>query len=111
MYLLMVVVQNEETADELITGFMDLGVSASAVVEATDGLEVISHHVPLFAGFRMMAGSGMTRGRALFAQVENDRLLSRLKTLMKRTLSQARDERGFYAVLPLVDGGDLSSLT
>ena len=110
MYLLMVMVKNEETADELITGFMDLGVRDSAVVESTDGLEVISHHVPLFAGFRMMAGGGITRSRFLFAVVEDDRHLERLKRFMGRTFAGLRDERGFYAVAPLVDGGPISSL-
>ncbi|VFQ44120.1 hypothetical protein [Desulfoluna butyratoxydans] len=110
MYQMMIVVQSEETADELITGFMDLGVTMSAVVDATDALEIISHHVPLFAGFRLMAGGGITRSRAIFSIVETDALLRRLKKFVGRTISGRREERGFYTVTPMTEGGPLSNL-
>ena len=110
MYFLTVVVQSEETADELITGLMDLGVTMSVVVEATDALEIISHHVPLFAGFRMMAGGSITRSRAILSIVENDTLLAHIKTFIGRTVSGGREERGFYVVTPMTEGGPLSNL-
>ncbi|WP_300671651.1 hypothetical protein [Desulfoluna sp.] len=110
MYFMIVVVQREETADEIITGLMDLGVTMSAVVEATDALEIISHHVPLFAGFRLMAGGGITRSRAILSIVEHEALLTRLKKFIGRTISGTREERGFYVVTPMVEGGPLSNL-
>jgi len=110
MYLMIVVVRSEETADELITGFMDLGVTMGAVVEATDALEIISHHVPLFAGFRLMAGGGITRSRAILTIVETEALLIHLKKFIGRTISGGREDRGFYIVTPMAEGGPLSTL-
>lgn len=110
MYFMIVVVRSEETADELITGLMDLGVTMSAVVEATDALEIISHHVPLFAGFRLMAGGGITRSRAILSIVEDESLLRRIKKFIGRTISGGPEERGFYVVTPMAEGGRLSSL-
>ncbi len=110
MYFMTVVVQSEEIAHELITGFMDLGVTMSVVVEATDSLEMISHHVPLFAGFRMMSGGGITRSRAVLALVESAPLMGRMKKFIGRTIAGGREERGFYVVTPMVEGGPLSDL-
>lgn len=110
MYFMTVVVQSEEIADELITGLMDLGVTMSVVVDATDALEMISHHVPLFAGFRMMAGGSITRSRAILSIVETETLLKRIKKFIGRTISGGREERGFYVVTPMTEGGPLSNL-
>lgn len=110
MYFMTVVVQSEEVADELITGFMDLGVTMSVVVEATDTLEMISHHVPLFAGFRMMSGGGITRSRAILSIVDNATLIERMKKFIGRTIAGGREERGFYVVTPMVEGGSLADL-
>lgn len=110
MYFMTVVVQREETADELITGFIDLGVTMSVVVEATDALEMISHHVPLFAGFRRMTGGGITRSRAILFIVENEALLAHMKKFIGQTLSGGTDERGFYVITPMIEGGPLSRL-
>lgn len=110
MYFMTVVVQSEETADELITGLMDLGVTMSVVVEATDALEMISHHVPLFAGFRMMAGGSITRSRAILSIVESDQQLAHIKKFISRTIAGGREERDFYVVIPMIEGGPLSNL-
>ena len=110
MHFMIVVVQSEEMADELITGFMDLGITMSVVVEATDALEMISHHIPLFAGFRMMSGGGITRSRAILTIVENDSLMLRVKKFIGRTIADGREERGFYVVTPMTEGGPLAQL-
>lgn len=108
MYLLIAVINDEAVLDELITGWLDIGVTGATVMETTDVLQLISHNIPIFAGFRSLTSGGMTHNKTLFTAIESrealDQAVSYLETLCHET---EKPHQGVYFVVPLVDFGRL----
>lgn len=108
MYLLTTVINNEELLDELITGWLDIGISGSTVIESIDSLQLISHHVPIFAGFRVLTGGGMSRSKTLLTVIENKKMLTSAVYYLKKLCRETGEShQGIYFVSELSDFGRL----
>lgn len=108
MYLLTCVINNEELLDELITGWLDIGISGSTVIESIDSLQLISHHVPIFAGFRVLTGGGMSRSKTLLTVIENKAVLKMAVNYLKKIcINTGESHQGIYFVNELSDFGRL----
>ncbi len=99
MYLLTVVIKNEELLDELITGWLDIGITDATVIETTDSVQLISHHVPIFAGFRSLTSGGMLHNRTIFTAIKEKRVLDQAITFLKEVCGEAgKPNQGLYFV-------------
>lgn len=102
MYLLIAVINNEELLEELITGWLDMGITGSTVIETTDSLQLISHHVPIFAGFRSFTSGGMKHNKTLFTVIETERRCTDACEFLEALCSEKEaPHQGIYCVLPL----------
>lgn len=108
MYLLIAVINNEELIDDLITGWLDIGITGATVVESTDFIQLISQHVPIFAGFRTLTSGGMRHNRTLFTAIRDPEILDQavayLESLCRET---GKAHQGVYFVAPLTNFGHL----
>jgi nitrogen regulatory protein P-II 1 len=75
VYLLIVVINDDDILEDLITGWLDIGITGATVVESTDLLQLISHHIPIFAGFRSFAGTGIRHNKTLLIGIEKKQIL------------------------------------
>ncbi len=75
MYLLIVVINDEDLLEDLITGWLDIGITGATVMESTDLLQLISHHIPIFAGFRSFAGAGVQSNKTMLIGIEKKQVL------------------------------------
>ena len=108
MYLLIAVINNEEMLDELITGWLDMGITGATVVETTDSLQLISHHIPIFAGFRSLTSGGMIHNKTLFTAIEKQEILDKAVAYLKMICSRTgKPHQGVYFVTPLISFGRL----
>ena len=100
--------ENEDLLDELITGWMDLGVSGATVIETTGALQLITQHVPIFAGLRSLTSGGGRHNKTIFTAIQSDELLnsaiSFLEDLCKKT---EKPHQGVYFAAPLSQFGRL----
>ena len=112
MYLLIVVINNDELLEELITGWLDIGITGATVAETTSLLQLISRHIPIFAGFRALTSGGLRHNKTLFTAIEDreilDQAVAYLKTLF---LKAGKPQQGVYFVAPLSDFGRLGLQT
>ncbi len=108
MYLLIAVINNEELLDELVTGWLDMGITGATVAETTDVLQLISNHIPIFAGFRSLTSGGTIHNKTLFTAIENqetlDKAVAYLEMICART---GKPHQGVYFVTPLKTFGRL----
>ncbi len=102
MHLIIAVINNEELLDELITGWIDLGITDATVVETTDFLQRISHNVPIFAGFRSLTSGGMRHNHTVFTAVQDKDILDAAISYLENICSEtSKPDQGIYYVLPL----------
>jgi nitrogen regulatory protein P-II 1 len=108
VYLLIVVLNNEELLDELITGWLDIGITGATVIESTDSLQLISHHIPIFAGFRALTSGGMPHNKTVFTIIRDKKMVDQAVTYLE-TLCNATGKpfQGIYVVTPALSAGRL----
>lgn len=108
MYLLIAVINDEDLLDELLTGWLDIGITGATVAETTDLLQLLSHHVPIFAGLRSLTTGGAQHNRTIFTAIDDndivDKAIAYLETLLKTT---EKSHQGIYFVVPLLRFGRL----
>ncbi len=103
MYLLIAVINNEEILDDLLTGWLDMGITGATVLESMDSLQLISNYIPIFAGFRSLTSGGALYNKTIFTAIENIKVLDKavdyIETLCRDT---GMPSQGIYFVLPLL---------
>lgn len=108
MHLLITIINNEEILDELITGWLDIGITGSTLIETTDSLQIISQHIPIFAGFRAITSGGMRHNKTLLTVIEDrktmEQAIAYLESLCRET---GKTHQGIYLVLPITSFGRL----
>lgn len=112
MYLLFAVINDEDILDDLITGWLDIGITDATILESTDLLQLISHQIPIFAGFRGLTSSGMRHNKTLFTVIDEkpklDQAVEYLEFLCRKT---NEPHQGIYFVAPLLSFSHLGSQT
>ena len=112
MYLIITVINNEELLDDLITGWLDIGITGATVIDSTDSLQLISHNVPIFAGFRSLTSGGMKHNKTIFSVIENQPLLHQAIAFLESLFRQTEEpHQGIYCVIPVTGFGRLGQET
>ena len=102
MHLLFAVIENEDLLDDLITGWMDLGISGATVIETTGALQLITQHVPIFAGLRSLTSGGGRHNKTIFTAIKTQELLdSAIAFLEDLFRSTGKPNQGVYFAVPL----------
>ena len=110
MYLLFVVINNEDILDDLITGWLDIGVTDATILESTDLLQLISHQIPIFAGFRGLTSSGMRHNKTIFTVVDEEQKLDQAVEYLEFLCCKTNEpQQGIYFVAPLISFSHLGS--
>ncbi|MFP4158157.1 MAG: hypothetical protein ACLFQ9_03670 [Desulfobacterales bacterium] len=102
MYLLCAIIENEDLLDEIITGWLDIGLTGATVIETTGALQLISQHVPIFAGLRSLTSGGSRHNKTVFAVVESKELLDMAVNFLEDLCREKHSVRqGIYFVVPV----------
>jgi nitrogen regulatory protein P-II 1 len=108
VYLLTTVINNEALLNDLITGWLDIGISGATVIETTDFVQLISTNVPIFAGFRALSSGGMLHNKTIFAVIEDKNLLDQAIAYLEIICQRSgKSHQGVYFVTPIVQFGHL----
>jgi len=108
VYLLITVLNNEELLDEIITGWLDIGITGATVIESTDSLQLISHHIPIFAGFRALTSGGMPHNKTLFTIIRDKEVVDQaIACLEALCIDTGKPFQGIYVVTPALRFGRL----
>ncbi len=108
VYILITVINNEELLDELITGWLDIGITGATVIESTDSLQLISHHIPIFAGFRALTSGGMPHNKTLFTIIKDQEVLDQAIAYLEALCADTgKPSQGIYIVAPATRFGRL----
>ncbi|MBC2717537.1 MAG: hypothetical protein HF978_19705 [Desulfobacteraceae bacterium] len=108
MYLLFAVIENEDLLDDLITGWMDLGIGGATVIETTGALQLITQHIPIFAGLRSLTSGGGRHNKTIFTAIQTDELLDSAVSFLENLCQKSeKPHQGVYFVTPLSHFGRL----
>lgn len=74
MRLFMAVIHDAERLDDVLSGFLELGVTGATVVNSEGMGSVLSHDVPIFAGLQTLLAGSRPQNRLLLSVVPEEKV-------------------------------------
>ena len=74
MRLLVAVVHDPEKLDEILSGFVELGITGATLVNSEGMGSVLSHDVPIFAGLQTLISGSRAQNRLLLSVIPLDKV-------------------------------------
>ena len=72
MHLLVAVLNEPETLDAILAGFVDLGVRGATVIRSEGMGRVLAHEIPIFAGLQTLINRSGPESRTILTVISDD---------------------------------------
>lgn len=73
MQLLILVLNQEECLDDVLSAFVELGITEATIIDSAGMGEVLVHDVPIFAGLRHLLGGERPYSKTIFAIIDDEK--------------------------------------
>lgn len=83
MQLLIAVVNEPEKIDEILSGFLELGVTGATIIGSEGMGKLLSHDIPIFAGLQTLISRSRPQNRTIFSVVSDEKVDSALSLLQE----------------------------
>lgn len=74
MQMLIAVINDPEKIDEILSGFLELGITGATIVSSEGMGRLLSHDIPIFAGLQTLLTGSRPQNRTLFSVVSDDKI-------------------------------------
>lgn len=74
MHLLVAVINDREKLDEILSGFVELGVTGATIISSEGMGRLLSHDIPIFAGLQTLISRSRPQNRTIFSVVEDNKV-------------------------------------
>ncbi|MEJ2187146.1 MAG: hypothetical protein P8Z36_14625 [Gemmatimonadota bacterium] len=101
MQLLMVVVNQEEKLDDILSGFLELGITGATVINSEGMGHVLSHDIPIFAGLQTLISRSRPQNQTIFSVMDDDKIDGALRMLQDICGNLEDPATGIAFVLPV----------
>ena len=101
MHLLMAVVNDPEKVDEILAGFLDLGITGATIISSEGMGRLLSHEIPIFAGLQTLIAGSRPQNRTIFSVVREDVVDGALELLQEVCGNLTNPATGIAFVLPV----------
>jgi hypothetical protein len=72
MHLLVAVINQEEKLDEILSGFLELGITGATIIQSEGMGRVLSHDIPIFAGLQTLLSRSRPQNQTIFSVIRED---------------------------------------
>lgn len=72
MQLLVAVINQPEKVEEILAGFLELGITGATVINSEGMGHVLSREVPIFAGLQSLLAGVRPENRTIFSVIDDD---------------------------------------
>ncbi len=101
MQLLIAVINHEEKVDDVLAGFVELGITGATIVSSEGMGRVLSHDVPIFAGLRSLVSRSRPSNQTLFSVIEDDKVDSAIALIEEVCGSLSQPGAGIVFAVPI----------
>ena len=101
MQLLIAVINHEEKVDDVLAGFVELGITGATIVSSEGMGRVLSHDVPIFAGLRSLVTRSRPTNQTLFSVIEDDKVDSVIALIEEVCGSLSAPGAGIVFAVPI----------
>ena len=72
MQLLIAVINDVDRVEEILAGFLEIGVTGATIVNSEGMGRVLSHDIPIFAGLQTLTSRSRPQNQTLFSVIEHE---------------------------------------
>ena len=72
MELLVAVINQEDRLDDILSGFLELGITGATVIDSEGMGHVLSHDIPIFAGLQTLISRARPQNQTIFSVIDSD---------------------------------------
>lgn len=102
MQLLIAVVNQHEKLDDILAGFLELGITGATVIRSEGMGRVLSHDIPIFAGLQTLLARARPHNITIFSVIEDPARVERALALLQDICGDLRSPAtGIAFTLPV----------
>ncbi len=79
--LLVAVINDPEKLDEILSGFVELGITGATVLNSEGMGHVLSHEIPIFAGLQTLIGATRPQNRVILSVISKEKVAGAIELL------------------------------
>ncbi len=72
MQLLVAVINQQENLDDILSGFLEIGITGATVINSEGMARILTHDIPIFAGIQTLISSSRPHNQTIFSVVDDD---------------------------------------
>ena len=101
MQLLVAVVNEEDRIDEVLAGFVELGITGATILESRGMGRVLSRELPIFAGLRELETRARASNRTILCVADDAKIDAAVRLVQEVCGDLARPGSGILFTLPV----------
>ena len=101
MKLLVAVVNDPDKLDEILSGFLEMGITGATVIGSEGMGRLLTHDIPIFAGLQGLIAGSRPQNRTIFSVVPDDKVEPAFALLQDVCGNLAAPATGIAFSLPL----------
>ena len=101
MQLLVAVINHEECVDDILAGFVEIGITGATVIESKGMGRVLSQDVPIFAGLQMLNTRSRSANRTLFCVADDEKIDAAVRMIEETCGDLKSAGQGILFTLPV----------
>lgn len=91
MQLLIAVINHPEKLDEILSGFVELGITGATILNSEGMGRVLSHDVPIFAGIAALAQHSRAQNYTIFSVIREPAKVDQVIALLREICGNLED--------------------
>lgn len=108
MELLVCVINKPELLDDVLAGFIEVGVSGCTVIDSKGMGTIIANEVPIFSGFKNLFSGVRESSYTVFAVIQDNHTLENAIKVVKEIYDSAEDaDAGILFTLPVTNASGI----
>ena len=102
MQLVVLVLNREEMLEDVLSGYVELGISGATVIDSVGMMSLVARQIPIFAGLRGMLEGKRPYNKTIMCVVKDDKAVDNLVALLEEILGDLDDPaNGMMFTVPL----------
>ena len=101
MKLLILVLNKVEKLEEVLEGYIEVGISGATIIDSVGMGHILSEEVPIFAGLRFMFAGAKPHNKTVFSVIRDEKEEAAIKVLKNILGDMHETGTGIVFTLPL----------
>jgi nitrogen regulatory protein P-II 1 len=100
--LLIAVINREEKVEEILAGFLEVGITGATLINSEGMGRLLSAEMPIFAGIEALAGRSRPRNQTLLSVMRDDAMVDRALAVIQEVCGDMQEPAtGIAFVVPV----------